>query len=433
MKAMIKKVLAFGLIAACCLGGTFQAEAAINGLTGSVFNLSTGTGYVSTAEGNSLYFWGYGAAGLTQYPGPTLIVTAGQTVTVNLTNSLTVPTSIVFPGQQVTAGGGVAGLITQEAAANGGTVSYSFTPSQPGTYTYFSGTQSDIQISLGLFGALIVRPANFNPAAPTAYGTADSAYAREYLFLLSEMDPNINEKALFGQLIDTTTYKAVYWFINGRTAVDTLDIAQAPWLPTQPYNCLPLYRPGEKVLLRFVGGGRDLHPFHTHGQHHRVIARDGRLLESVPGSGVADLSTLEFTNTVAPGQTSDALFQWTGYKLGWDIYGDRPHTCTPNAEGFDPTTYEYCADHGKPLPVVPALLQNILTDLFYSGSPYLGSAGQLPPGEGGYNLYGAFPFMWHSHAENELVNYNIFPGGMLTMSLMVPPVALGGPVLGPLD
>jgi hypothetical protein len=142
---------------------------------------------------------------------------------------------------------------------------------------------------------------------------------------------------------------------------------------------------------------------------------------------------MEFTNTIAPGQTSDAIYQWTGYKLGWDIYGDRPHSCNAGPDGFDPVTYEYCPDHGKPLPVVPANLQNILTGMMYSGSPYLGSAGQLPPGEGGFNVYGGYAFMWHSHAENELVNYNIFPGGMLTMALLVPPVSLGGPVLGPMD
>lgn len=435
MKSRIKGILALALIALGCLEGPFRAEAAINGLTGPTFNLTAGTGYISTAEGNSIYFWGYGSSG-TQYPGPTLIVTAGQTVTVNLTNNLPTPhnTSIVFPGQQVTAAGGLSGLLTNEAPP-GGSVSYTFTPTQPGTYTYFSGTQADLQVEMGLFGALIVRPANFNPSAPTAYGTADTAYAREYLMLLSEMDFNIHEKAQFGQfnLIDTTTFKAVYWFINGRTGPDTMESALASWLPTQPYNCFPRFHPGEKILVRYIGGGRDLHPLHTHGQHVRVVARDGRLLKSSAGSGTADLSTLEFTVTVAPGQTADALYQWTGAKLGWDIYGDRAHTCTDRGDGFDNTTYEYCLDHNKPFPIVPTNLQNTTVGFIYSGSPNLGSAGQLPPGEGGFNPFGGYAFMWHSHNENEIVNFNIFPGGMLTMGLLEAPPSLGGPTLGPLD
>jgi hypothetical protein len=35
--------------------------------------------------------------------------------------------------------------------------------------------------------------------------------------------------------------------------------------------------------------------------------------------------------------------------------------------------------------------------------------------------------MWHSHKEKEMVNNDIFPGGMMTMLMIVPPsVAIGG-------
>ena len=46
------------------------------------------------------------------------------------------------------------------AAANGGTVTYSFVADHPGTFLYESGTDPDIQVRMGLFGALIVRPAS---------------------------------------------------------------------------------------------------------------------------------------------------------------------------------------------------------------------------------------------------------------------------------
>ena len=58
---------------------------------------------------------------------------------------------------------------------------------------------------------------------------------------------------------------------------------------------------------------------------------------------------------------------------------------------------------------------------FYSGSPYLGTLGSLPPGEGGLNPNGGFSYMWHSHTEKELVNYDIFPGGMMTIMIVEPP------------
>jgi hypothetical protein len=190
-------------------------------------------------------------------------------------------------------------------------------------------------------------------------------------------------------------------------------------MPTQPYGALVLGYPSEKVLLRLVNAGRDLHPFHPHGAHSNVIARDGRLLESAPGSG-PDLAWSDFTIKSVPGGTHDAIFQWTGKGMGWDIYGTTAHTCTPDGSGFDPTSKEWCADHGKPLPVTLPNLQDVTVGMAYSGSPYLGQFGALPPGSGTWNPFAGYFFMWHSHSEKELVNNDIFPGGMLTMFVVVP-------------
>ena len=420
-KKLIKRLwLVLGLGMLFLMLGTMPAQAKIDGLTGNTFNLTAKADYISTADGGSYLIWGFdGGSGRAQYPGPVLIVNQGDTVTVNLTNQLSVATSIVFPGQQgVTAapvsGSTQDGILTKEAST-GGTVMYTFTAAQPGTYTYYSGTNPDLQIEMGLVGVLIVRPYGYNPAdmmTYKAYNHQDSEYRREYLFFLSEMDPYIHQAVEFGQTPDTTTFWPVYWFINGRTAPDTMAAANVPWLPTQPYNCMPATRPGEKVLLRIVGGGKDSHPYHTHGNHVRIIAKDGRLLSSTTGSG-ADLSKMEFTVTSAPGQTVDAIFVWTGQKMGWDIYG---HAATdPLVPGEDPN------DHGKPFPVVLPELQNLTFGPWYSGSPFLGAAGTLPPGEGGLNPNAGFFFMWHSHNENEIVNFNIFPGGMLTMAVVEAP------------
>ena len=52
---------------------------------------------------------------------------------------------------------------------------------------------------------------------------------------------------------------------------------------------------------------------------------------------------------------------------------------------------------------------------------HLHQKGALPPGEGGLNPNSAYPFMWHSHTEKELTNFDIFPGGMLSMMVVEPP------------
>jgi FtsP/CotA-like multicopper oxidase with cupredoxin domain len=386
------------------------ARAAIAGIAGPDFALTAREGNIVTGDGNSVHAWGYGTGAAMQYPGPTLIVNEGDTVTVTLTNALPVPTSIVFPGQGgVTATGGAEGLLAREAPP-GGTVTYSFKASRPGTYLYQSGTRPALQVEMGLFGALIVRP-GVNPGSQ-AYGHPGSAYDREYLLVLSEMDPGIHDQVARGVANPTTSgYFAVNWFINGRNAPDTMLGDGVAWLPHQPYGAMVMMHPGERILVRLINAGRDLHPFHTHGNNLLVIARDGRLLESAPGAG-PDLAWSDFTVKAVPGATYDGIFEWTGKGLGWDVYGHAP------GDPLEP--HEWAADHGKPLPVTLPATQDLAIGGMYSGSPFLGAFGSLPPTQVTVNPNGGFFYMWHSHREKELTNFDIFPGGMMTMLVVDP-------------
>jgi FtsP/CotA-like multicopper oxidase with cupredoxin domain len=403
------------------------ASATIDGVSGPAFTFVARAGYISTGDGQSLLVWGYanGSTGFMQYPGPTMIVNQGDTVTVTLTNELSVPVSIVFPGQvNVQASGGVTGTLTSEAPAGtpttpGGPVTYTFTASHPGTYLYHSGTQQDLEVEMGLVGALIVRPIGADPLRH-AYDHPNTAFDHEYLFLLTEMDPSVHwlMDLGLGSQVDFTTYHSTLWFLNGRNAPDTMSEAgaDAPWLQHQPYNCMPRMHPGEKVLMRLIGAGRDLHPFHHHGNNAWIIARDGRMLQSAPGAG-PDLAESNFTVTVLPGGTADAMFEWTGKGLGWDVYG---HNAT---DPLEPN--EYAPDHGKSFPVTLPELQSLTFGGYWSGSPFLGQAEALPPGQGGLNPTNAYHFMWHSHTEREMTNDDIFPGGIMTMLLVEP---LGVPI-----
>ena len=115
----------------------------------------------------------------------------------------------------------------------------------PGTYMYHSGTQPALQVEMGLLGALIVRPSAADPLH-RAYTHAGSSFDREYLFLLTEMDPAIHDQvavqvASGGPInVDTSAYHPVLWFINGRNAPDTM-------LPTQ--TC-PGCRPSHTTACR---------------------------------------------------------------------------------------------------------------------------------------------------------------------------------------
>jgi len=416
------------------------AQARIDGISGvTSLNFSAGAGELSTPDGGSIHFWGYEdlgnneGVGLPQYPGPTLILDQGDNVTINLTSDLPFGrcTSLVFPGHEVTATGGSTGALTQETCpGDAAPVTYTFTASEPGTYMYYSGTESELQIEMGLVGAIIVRPIM---GEAFAYNHADTHFDHEVMFLLTSLDPSIHQLAEQNRFdeIDLNARWPVYWMINGRAAPDDLAEPFQTWLPHQPYNCTPRISPGQNILVRILGGDQDQHPLHLHGNHYYEIARYGRLLSS---DGVTpDLQRGKFTTLSVPGQTVDALFDWTGEKLGWDIYGSTldgmpAHTCNPDANGYADATstypMEWCADHNKKFPVVLPEKQNLAFGGWWSGSPYMGNLGALPPGEGGLNPFGGFFFMWHSHTEKELTNFDIFPGGMLSMMVVEPPGTL---------
>ena len=281
------------------------------------FTLVANAGYIETPDGNSILMWSYANGdapdnGHFQSPGPVLCANQGETVVVNLTNSLSEPTSIVFPGQDapVTAAGGAAGLLTTEAAATGGTVSYRFSAGSPGTYLYESGSDVAKQLEMGLYGALVVRP---TAGADLAYDAATQFDpTREYLLLLSEIDPDLHHAVETGGTYDVNALHNRYFAINGREFPDTVQDNGSGLLPNQPYGALVRVQPidqtgGQPAMIRYINAGFDNHPFHPHGNHMLVIGRDGRLLQGPSGE---DTSFQDFTRTVGAGQTYDLLFRW---------------------------------------------------------------------------------------------------------------------------
>jgi FtsP/CotA-like multicopper oxidase with cupredoxin domain len=335
-----------------------------------------------------------------QVPGPTLIVTENVSFTVTLANGLPLAagnTSILFPGLTLqSVSGGVAGLLAQEAT-QASPVTYTLVATSPGTRSYYSGTQGDLQVEMGLFGAIIVLPATV-PAGCTAVGSvpahyvapgntpevdfrlaasaydhAKTCYDREYLFQFSEMDPGIHRQAeeqstrtCTGCMsVATEPYHPAYFMINGRSMPDLMDPNYVAQYPHQPYNGNPHMHPGEIVLLRIIGQGRWQHPFHEHANHVRVLGRDGNLiLSQTDANSLA--GPLMFTTTTTPGQAMDGLFYYTGKGLNWDMYGHTPTASDPlgklgcdgllngyHSVATDLNYYEWCQDHNKPMQALP--------------------------------------------------------------------------------
>jgi FtsP/CotA-like multicopper oxidase with cupredoxin domain len=375
-----------------CTGSPNGTADAVN------FDLQATDGRIDTPDGNTVYMWGFATdPGSFQMPGPVLCVDEGDTVTVNLTNTLAEPTSIVFPGQMgVSASGGSAGLLATEAAAGGGEVSYTFTAAEPGTYLYESGTNITKQLQMGLSGTLVVRP---SLGASYAYDDPATEFDpdREYLLVMHEIDPDLHFAVEIGAPYLPTTRHDRYWTINGRGATDTLLDNNVPWLPSQPYSSLVRVEAGAELpaLIRYANAGTVNHPFHPHGNTMQVVGRDGRAL------GPAAFEN--FSTMLGAGQTYDLLFRWDNVE-GW----------TPGPNGDLPDNTDF------PFPVLGNLTFKD-GETYYSGAEHLGETGPFPAGVTSFNECGEFYFPWHSHALNEIQNWNEGFGGMLTLVRVDPP------------
>ena len=408
---ILQTQLFLALVLAATLFLSPAVFAATPGITGPTFSLTAQQAYLNMPDGEAVYSWGYGCNGAPtgfaptlpnqacssmQVPGPTLIVTEGQTVTITLMNGLPSAagnTSILFPGFSLTStcpnsAANPQGLLTCEAAP-GQTVTYTFLASAPGTHPYYSGTQGDLQVEMGLYGAVVVLPMTIplncnagyhtlNQAAQAKWGETDfrlahaaydhpgSCYDREYLFQWAEMDHRIHQQAQAQVLatvgctagtmgcslnVQTEPYHPAYFLINGRSMPDLMDPNYASEYPHQPYNGNPHMHPGELTLIRTIGQGRWEHPFHEHANHVRILARDANLVLSsnttqvsyssgltgdtaVSAPGLAGL--LMFNTDTTPGEAFDGIFYFTGRGLNWDPFGHHPPTGTAGTPAGTP-------------------------------------------------------------------------------------------------
>jgi FtsP/CotA-like multicopper oxidase with cupredoxin domain len=384
------------------------------------FTLDAKEGYIQLPDGTSAYMWSYANGGAAfQHPGPVLCVNEGDTVTVILTNTLAEPVSIMFPGQEnVLAdgapaqpqfnGSGALTSLTNAAAPAGGSVSYSFVATNPGSYIYESGTLPHKQVRMGLFGALIVRPAL---GASYMYNRPDSQYTtntqfstggpqvnEEYMVLLSELDPYQHYYAEAGYAFDFNYYHPRYWLINGRGFPDSIADNFSPYLPDQPYGALARIHPMSAShpypgAIRYLNVGTEEFPYHPHGNNGLVIGRDGRALQGVTGQ---DLSMEKFAINIGPSQAWDVIFDWH------------------DAEGYDPAT--------NPVPVTIPQVNNQEFGMFYSGSPYLGKQGPLPPGASTLNTCGEYYVISHNHALFQMSSWGVNATGPITYVRVDPPL-----------
>jgi CopA family copper-resistance protein len=230
-------------------------------------------------------------------PGPVLRFTEGEQVTLNVTNALTESTSIhwhglILPYQQ----DGVP-TISFDGIEPGETFTYSFPIIQSGTYWYHS--HSNLQEPEGAFGAIVITPK----------GGERAQSDREHVLVLNDAHPHTSHRILRNLKMMPDYYnrkqRTAGDFIEDvknlgleATLSDRADWGQMRMMPTDiedlqgftpmingkgpEQNWTGLFKPGEKVRLRFVNASAMTYfDVRIPGLKFTVVQADGNDVEPV--------------------------------------------------------------------------------------------------------------------------------------------------------
>ncbi len=236
-------------------------------------------------------------------PGPTLHWREGDTVTLRVKNLLDEETSLHWHGIILPYQMDGAPQISFNGIAPGETFTYQFKVKQSGTYWYHS--HSEMQEQTGLYGAIVIDPAQPN-------SIKDSIQAeRDYVVLLSDWtdeDPmavfaklkkesayyNNNQSTivdLFNDIADEGMQSAIekrhMWNMMRMNRTDLADISAATYTYLvnghhSADNWLGLFKLGEKVRLRFINASaQSFFDVRIPGLKMTVVSADGQNVSPV--------------------------------------------------------------------------------------------------------------------------------------------------------
>lgn len=210
--------------------------------------------------GQTVSAWGYNG----QVPGPLIRVKVGDRIRVVLKNQLPDATTIHWHGLAVPNDMDGIPNMPRPPIQPGESFAYEFTITEQmiGTHYYHSHYNDDFQVDSGLYGTMII-----DPAEPTK-----SKEDVDAMVMLSS------------------------WKINGSDLENVFSIDGKPY-PNAPQITV---KKGQRVRLRFINASaEEFHTMHLHGYTYEVVARDGN-----PLAQPEKLNTL----SIGPGETADVSF-----------------------------------------------------------------------------------------------------------------------------
>ena len=292
----------------------FKGSETTNILTGNEFDLTvsetpvnfTGEKRIATTINGSV-------------PGPTLVWQEGETVTIRVTNRLSVSTSIhwhglILPFQM----DGVPG-ISYRGIAPGETFTYQFQVQQAGTYWYHSHT--GFQEMTGMYGSIVIKPkagerittdqdmvvqlsdwTDENPMAVFSHLKQQSDY---YNYNQPTARDFFNDVSRYG--MGQAIGMRKMWNEMRMSPADLADVSAETFTflmngQTPNGNWTGVFKPGETIRLRFINGSSNtFFDVRIPGLKLTVISADGQDVEPV--------SVDEFR--FGPGETYDVIVKPT--------------------------------------------------------------------------------------------------------------------------
>jgi FtsP/CotA-like multicopper oxidase with cupredoxin domain len=305
---------------------------------------------------------------------------------------------------------------------------YYFKAESPGTYMWHCHVEASEHVQMGMYGALIIRPAQMAQASVYG-GQFNDRYDREYIVLLSDVETaahdaiqsDFNAAALPVIYPDTSAaaidnynfaeFTPNAWIVNGRAFPDTIapvstqaideacatDTTRSVDMAIDFPGCNPMFSGppsgfltgsnniatydtfykanlNERILFRVINMGYDSVPWHIHGWHFNIVGKDARPWK--------DKSQAEaFTLNIGSGETYDLII----------VADDRTDVGQYATESnFYAAPNEFAA--------------------------VLGSCPGGAPCEDGMNgVTDEYWFPMHSHDDFKVTNFGEYPGGQLAI------------------
>ena len=225
-------------------------------------------GSIAQADGTSVFFKGYSSSATTlNVPAESLIVQAGDTVQITISNKLSTAHSFVIDG-----------IVDSGSISGGQSKTISFVASTPGSYLFYDNLNAPYNRVIGLHGGLAVMPTG---SSNTLY-SGSPTFKKQLFWILNEVDPAWNTRIQNG-LTPNTTFKPRYFTINGLSA-------RPPGAPGyadpakdsgyDPRTKLSGYI-GDRTLIRCLNAGMCTHSLHWHANHLEYLTKNGQDRKSV--------------------------------------------------------------------------------------------------------------------------------------------------------